>query len=78
MEKKEITEGNEAPLFKLDSYNAGKIDLESLIGEPLYWAKRSLEQDLSYVDRINEDTFNRIIWHSIKGYDVPYPVLSHK
>ncbi|MBY8992149.1 MAG: redoxin domain-containing protein [Candidatus Lokiarchaeota archaeon] len=33
MEKKEITEGSEAPLFKLDSYNAGNIDLASLIGD---------------------------------------------
>jgi len=33
MEKKVITEGIEAPLFKLDSYNAGKIDLASLIGD---------------------------------------------
>lgn len=33
MEKKELTEGSEAPLFKLNSYNAGKIDLGSLIGD---------------------------------------------
>ena len=52
--------------------------LESLKGEPLHWAKMSLTQDLDDVDRIDEDTFNRIIWHSVKGYDVPYPVLSHR
>jgi YVTN family beta-propeller protein len=52
--------------------------LESLKGEALHWAKMSLEQDLDDVDRIDEDTFNRIIWHSVKGYDVPYPVLSHR
>ena len=51
--------------------------LESLKGEPLHWAKMSLTQDLDEVDRIDEDIFNRIIWHSVKGYDVPYPVLSH-
>ena len=33
MEKKDITEGNEAPLFKLDSYNAGTIDLVNIIGD---------------------------------------------
>jgi len=33
MEKKEITEGNEAPLFKLDSYNAGKIDITEFKGQ---------------------------------------------
>jgi hypothetical protein len=52
--------------------------LESLKGEALRWAKMSLEQDLDDLDRINEDIFNRIIWHSVKGYDVPYPVLSHR
>ena len=30
--------------------------------------------DQTSLDRIEEDTFNRIIWHSVKGYDVPYPV----
>ncbi|MEA1981230.1 MAG: bifunctional YncE family protein/alkaline phosphatase family protein [candidate division Zixibacteria bacterium] len=52
--------------------------LEKLVGMQLHWAKKSLEQDLADVDRIDEDTFNRIIWHAIKGYDVPYPVLSSK
>jgi hypothetical protein len=50
--------------------------LESLKGEALHWAKMSLEQDLDDLDRIDEDTFNQIIWHSVKGYDVPYPVIS--
>ncbi|RLD77857.1 MAG: hypothetical protein DRJ07_14085 [Bacteroidetes bacterium] len=50
--------------------------LASLSGDALYWAEKSLEQDLDDFDRIDEDTFNRIIWHAIKGYDVPYPVLA--
>ncbi|MFX0035470.1 MAG: peroxiredoxin-like family protein [Candidatus Hermodarchaeota archaeon] len=33
MEKKDLKEGSKAPLFKLDSYNAGKIDLAEIIGE---------------------------------------------
>ncbi len=49
--------------------------LTSLSGEQLYWAQKSLEQDLDDVDRIDEDTFNRIIWHAVKGYDKPYPVI---
>jgi len=47
--------------------------LQSLQGDALYWAEKSMAQDLSDVDRIDEDTFNRIIWHAVKGYDVPYP-----
>ena len=49
--------------------------LVSLSGDQLYWAKKSMEQDLDDVDRIDEDVFNRIIWHSVKGYDRPYPDL---
>ncbi len=52
--------------------------LETLNGDALYWAQKSLEQDLDEVDQIDEDTFNRIIWHSVKGYDVQYPVLTQK
>ena len=52
--------------------------LESLNGKQLFWAKKSMEQNLDELDRIDENTFNRIIWHSIKGYDVPYPALSSK
>jgi YVTN family beta-propeller protein len=47
--------------------------LVSLSGSQLYWAQKSIEQDLNDVDRIDEDAFNRAIWHSVKGYDVPYP-----
>ncbi len=49
--------------------------LVSLSGNQLYWAKKSMEQDLDDVDRIDEDVFNRIIWHSVKGYEIPYPDL---
>jgi len=52
--------------------------LASLTGDALYWAEKSMEQDLDDFDRIEEDTFNRIIWHSIKGYDVPYPIIAMK
>jgi hypothetical protein len=37
-----------------------------------------MQQDLEDVDRIDEDTFNRVLWHAVKGYDVPYPVLAGK
>ena len=52
--------------------------LESLNGKKRYWAEKSMEQDLDDYDRINEDDFNRIIWHAMKGYDRPYPELSEK
>ena len=47
--------------------------LSALNGKALRWAEKSLEQDLDEADRIDEDVFNRIIWHAVKGNDVPYP-----
>jgi hypothetical protein len=61
---------NNIPLDRLNP------PLSSLTGDALYWAKRSLEQDLEDVDRIEDDTFNRIIWHAVRGYDKPYPVVT--
>jgi len=58
---------NNIPLDKINP------PLIALSGDQLYWAKKSLEQDLENVDRIDEDIFNRIIWHAVKGYDRPYP-----
>lgn len=52
--------------------------LQSLNGKKLYWAEKSMEQDLDDYDRINEDDFNRIIWHAMKGYGRPYPEISEK
>jgi len=52
--------------------------INELSGKKLSWAKKSMEQDLDDYDRIDEDTFNRIIWHAVKGYDRPYPVVSLK
>ncbi len=61
---------NNIPLDELNP------ELSALTGDARYWAIKSMEQNLDELDRIDEDTFNRIIWHAIKGYDVPYPVLA--
>jgi hypothetical protein len=47
--------------------------LKKLSGRQRYWAEKSMELDFEDVDRADEDTFNRILWHAVKGYDVPYP-----
>ena len=44
-----------------------------LQGLERYWAEQSLAQPLEVVDQADEDTLNRIIWHSVKGVDTPYP-----
>ena len=75
----------EAPDFSAYSTLSSNIpldelnpELNSLSGDQLYWAEKSIEQDLDDYDRIDEDTFNRIIWHSVKGYDTPYPILASR
>ena len=62
---------NNIPLDQLN------LSLNKLKGKQLFWAKKSLEQDLDDEDRIDENVFNRIIWHSVKGYDRPYPVIKN-
>ncbi|MCB1127939.1 MAG: phosphoesterase, partial [Verrucomicrobiae bacterium] len=47
--------------------------LSALEGAGLHWAQASLAQPLDDVDQADEDTLNRIIWHSVKGVDAPYP-----
>ena len=57
------------------------ISLDRLNPEPaaireprqLHWAKVSLELPLDDVDEADEDTLNRIIWHSVRGRDDTYP-----
>jgi YVTN family beta-propeller protein len=46
----------------------------ALRGLELHWANKSLEQPFDEVDQADEDTLNRILWHSVKGVDAPYPV----
>ncbi|HLW66960.1 MAG TPA: alkaline phosphatase family protein, partial [Gemmataceae bacterium] len=46
--------------------------LMKLTGVALHWAKKSLEMDLDDGDKADEGTFNRILWHAMRG-DAPYP-----
>jgi hypothetical protein len=55
---------------KLDEMNPSLKDLK---GPALFWAKKSLELDFEGADRADEDTLNRILWHTMRGYATPYP-----
>jgi YVTN family beta-propeller protein len=57
--------------IKLDEMNP---PLRELQGQALARAKTSLELNLDKADAADEDAFNRILWHAIKGDKVPYPV----
>jgi hypothetical protein len=58
---------NQVPL---DEMNPGTAALR---GRQLHWARRSLAQNFVQFDRADEDTLNRILWHSVKGVDAKYP-----
>jgi DNA-binding beta-propeller fold protein YncE len=47
--------------------------LKKLKGKDLEMAQLSMKQDMSKPDRIDEDAFNRILWHALKPHE-PYPV----
>jgi len=62
---------NQVPLDEMNP------SLSAITGKKqLYFAKKSMEMPLDDIDQADEDIFNRIIWHSVKGYDVEYPDLS--
>ena len=46
--------------------------LSQLEGKAKDYARLSMGLDLDKEDRADEDTFNRILWHSVRG-DQPYP-----
>jgi len=63
---------NEIPLDEMNP------KIASLKGKQRYYAMKSMELPLDDIDMADEDLFNRILWHSTKGYDVPYPKLARK
>ncbi|HRT07866.1 MAG TPA: bifunctional YncE family protein/alkaline phosphatase family protein [Candidatus Paceibacterota bacterium] len=58
---------NQIPLDEMNK------PLAALEGDERHWALQSLAQPFDEVDRADEDTLNRILWHSVKGVDTPYP-----
>jgi hypothetical protein len=54
----------------LDEMNPPLVRLK---GPALEWARKSLAMDFDKEDEADEDTLNRVLWHSVRGYDVPYP-----
>ena len=58
-------------LIPLDELNKPTAQLQ---GDELRWALLSADLPLDEPDRADEDLLNRIIWHSVRGVGVPYPV----
>ncbi|HTE19257.1 MAG TPA: alkaline phosphatase family protein [Armatimonadota bacterium] len=58
---------NRVPLDELNP------PMSSLRGFERQWAKASLGQRFDLFDQADEDTLNRILWHSARGGKAPYP-----
>jgi hypothetical protein len=54
----------------LDEMNPPVAELS---GMSRYYAEESMKLPLDDIDQADEGLFNRILWHSVKGDDVPYP-----
>ena len=52
--------------------------LSTLKGRQLFWAKKSMKLPLDEADEADDDELNKIVWHAVKGYNVPYPVVRKK
>jgi len=59
--------------IRLDEMNA---PVASLRGPERRLALASMAMDFSEPDNAPGDLLNRVIWHSVKGYDAPYPSFS--
>jgi YVTN family beta-propeller protein len=57
-------------LIPLDQTNPKTVGLD---GRRLEMANQTLSMRFDQPDKIDDDTLNRIIWHSVKGTDSPYP-----
>jgi len=60
---------NQIPLNEM---NPGTVALRGLQRELAF---ASMKMDFSEPDSAPQDVLNRAIWHSVKGYDTPYPEM---
>ncbi len=59
---------NQIPLDEMNPGLAGLTGLQKRL------AQESLKMDFSEPDDAPENLLNRVIWHSVKGFQAPYPV----
>jgi len=59
-----------ANTIPLDEYNPPK---RAAAPGAEYLYELTAAQDLEHPDRANEDEFNRVIWHAVRGVEAPYP-----
>jgi len=55
-----------------------KVDLMAKNTARSPFSKQSAKMDFREYDRAPEDELNRILWHTAKGVDAPYPTPIHR
>ena len=58
-------------IIPLDQLNPDIADIRD--PRQLHWAKESAKLELDDIDRADENIFNRILWHAMRGNDDTYP-----
>ncbi|MEX0642571.1 MAG: bifunctional YncE family protein/alkaline phosphatase family protein [Pirellulales bacterium] len=72
MERADLTPYIAVPnQIPLDQLNPELSDIKN--SQQLHWAEASAKLDLDDIDRVDEDVFNRILWHARHGSDDTYP-----
>ncbi len=59
----------------MNQYDQMNRPVASLQGVQRSLALASMRMDFSEADKALEDLLNRVIWHSVKGYNTPYPKI---
>lgn len=72
MEKANLTPYSAVPnLIPLDRLNPEMTEVKE--ARARHWAKESVKMNLDEADKADENTFNRVLWHAIRGRDDTYP-----
>ena len=72
MEKPDPTPYSAVPnLIPLDRLNPEMSEIKE--ARARHWAEQSVKMNLDEVDKVDENIFNRVLWHAIRGRDDTYP-----
>jgi YVTN family beta-propeller protein len=72
MEKADATPYSAVPnIIPLDRLNPAMAEIKE--ARARHWAEESVKMNLDEVDKADENTFNRVLWHAIRGRDDTYP-----
>jgi YVTN family beta-propeller protein len=72
MEKPDMTPYSAVPnIIPLDRLNPEMSEIKE--ARARHWAEESVKMNLDEVDKADENIFNRVLWHAMRGRDDTYP-----